>query len=117
MASISGCATTANFFELTPTTVENSGYWTGAHQNISVATLKLNSDGSGTICQDYNGSAKLLSVKKVSNKLYTQDGSFWKFRSNSADKLELEYGFGGKYILSADNNLSMITPACSKELK
>lgn len=72
----SGCATTANFFELTPTEANNYGYWTGAHSNVSVATLKLNKDGTGIICQDYQGEAKVQSIKKLGNKVYTQDGSF-----------------------------------------
>ncbi len=64
-----GCATTANFFELTPTGTNNHGYWTGAHNNVSVATLKLNQDGTGVICQDYQGEARVQSIKKVGNKV------------------------------------------------
>jgi hypothetical protein len=66
--SITGCVTTANFFDLKPTTMEYSGNWTGAHQNISVATLKIKQDGTGIICQDYNGVAKVVAIKKSKTK-------------------------------------------------
>ncbi|WP_289337782.1 J517_1871 family lipoprotein [Acinetobacter baumannii] len=112
----SGCATTANFFELTPTQTNNQGYWTGAHSNISVATLKLNQDGTGTICQDYQGAAKVQSIKKVANKVYTQDGSFWTIKNESDTNLELVYGAGGSYKLKKDDNGLNITPACKHKL-
>lgn len=111
-----GCATTENFFELTPTQTNNQGYWTGAHSNISVATLKLNQDGTGIICQDYQGAAKVQSIKKVGNKVYTQDGSFWTIKNESDTNLELVYGAGGSYKLMKDDNGLNITPACKHKL-
>ncbi|MCH4243761.1 J517_1871 family lipoprotein [Acinetobacter gerneri] len=117
LVSLSGCATTSNFYELTSSPTDKIGYWTGPHQNISVATLKLNSDGTGVICQDYNGVAKVVSVKKVENKIYTQDGSFWKIKNISENKLELAYGLGGSYFLNKDVNLTLVTPACLEKLK
>lgn len=115
--SITGCVTTANFFDLKSTTMEYSGNWTGAHQNISVATLKIKQDGTGIICQDYNGVAKVVAIKKVQDKIYTQDGSFWKIKNISSDNLELAYGMGGSYFLKKDDNLTLATPACLEKLK
>ncbi|EXC47691.1 J517_1871 family lipoprotein [Acinetobacter baumannii] len=113
---MSGCATTANFFELTPTEANNYGYWTGAHSNVSVATLKLNKDGTGIICQDYQGEAKVQSIKKLGNKVYTQDGSFWTIKSETNTNLELAYGAGGSYKLIKDDKKTNISPACKAKL-
>ncbi|EXD25980.1 J517_1871 family lipoprotein [Acinetobacter baumannii] len=113
---LGGCATTANFFELTPSQTENYGYWTGAHSNVSVATLKLNQDGTGIICQDYQGEAKVQSIKKVGNKVYTQDGSFWTIKAETNTNLELAYGAGGSYKLIKDDQKTNITPACKSKL-
>ncbi|HCU76584.1 MULTISPECIES: J517_1871 family lipoprotein [Acinetobacter calcoaceticus/baumannii complex] len=113
---MSGCATTANFFELTPTETNNYGYWTGAHSNVSVATLKLNKDGTGIICQDYQGEAKVQSIKKLGNKVYTQDGSFWTIKSETNTNLELAYGAGGSYKLIKDDQKTNISPACKAKL-
>lgn len=113
---LSGCATTANFFELTPTETNNYGYWTGAHLNVSVATLKLNKDGTGIICQDYQGEAKVQSIKKLGNKVYTQDGSFWTIKSETNTNLELAYGAGGSYKLIKDDQKTNISPACKAKL-
>lgn len=109
---LSGCATTANFFELSPTPTSNDGYWTGAHSNVSVATLKLNQDGTGIICQDYQGEAKVQSIKIVGNKVYTQDGSFWNIKTETDTHLDLAYGVGGSYKLIKDDRKVNITPAC-----
>lgn len=114
---LSGCATTANFFELKPSIMEYSGIWTGAHQNVSVATLKIKQDGTGIICQDYSGIAKVVAVKKVQDKIYTQDGSFWKIKNINSDNMELAYGIGGSYFLKKDDNFSLATPACLEKLK
>ncbi|MBJ9449517.1 J517_1871 family lipoprotein [Acinetobacter pittii] len=113
---LGGCATTANFFELTPSQTGNYGYWTGAHSNVSVATLKLNKDGTGIICQDYQGEAKVQSIKKVGNKVYTQDGSFWTIKAETNTNLELAYGAGGSYKLIKDDQKANITPACKSKL-
>lgn len=113
---LGGCATTANFFELTPSQAENYGYWTGAHSNISVATLKLNKDGTGIICQDYQGKSKVQSIKKVGNKVYTQDGSFWTIKAETSTNLELAYGAGGSYKLIKDDQKTNISPACKAKL-
>lgn len=110
------CTTTTNFFELKPTQVSNYGYWTGQHSNISVATLKLNQNGSGVICQDYHGKAKVQAIKKVDNKIYTQDGSFWTIKSEGPTNLELAYGAGGSYRLMKDDNSLNITPACKQKI-
>ncbi|MDR3027252.1 MAG: hypothetical protein LBV35_02205 [Acinetobacter sp.] len=114
---LSGCTTTANFFELKPSTMEYSGNWTGAHQNVSVATLKIKQDGTGIICQDYSGIAKIVAIKKVQDKIYTQDGSFWKIKNINSDNMELAYGMGGSYFLKKDDNFSLTTPACLEKLK
>lgn len=116
LASLFGCATTANFFELTPTHTSNSGYWTGPHSNVSVATLKLNQDGTGVICQDYQGEAKVQSIKKVGEKIYTQDGSFWTIRNEAEKSMDLAYTIGGSYKLLKDDQKTNVTPACRSKL-
>ncbi len=112
-----GCATTSNFYELSPTQTNNPGYWTGPHSNISVATLKVNQDGTGIICQDYQGEAKVQSIKKVGEKIYTQDGSFWTIKNETKNSMELAYGAGGSYKLLKDDQKTNVTPACKEKLK
>ncbi|CDG74748.1 hypothetical protein HPQ31_17980 [Acinetobacter nosocomialis] len=116
IALLDGCVSTANFFELSPTKTSNFGYWTGAHSNVSVATLKLEQDGTGIICQDYQGVAKVQSIKKVDNKIYTQDGSFWTIKVESPTDLEIAYGLGGSYKLIKDDQKAHITPACKAKI-
>lgn len=111
-----GCATTEDFFAIKPTPTSNVGLWTGAHNQISVATLKLNNDGTGIICQDYMGTAKSVSVKFHNNKIYTQDGSYWSFTEVSPDVLKLDYAIGGSYILKQDTDGKMVTPACKDKI-
>ncbi|MFH4221879.1 J517_1871 family lipoprotein, partial [Acinetobacter baumannii] len=74
---LAGCATTANFFDIHPTPVSNSGYWTGQFDRL-VGTLILESDGTGVICQDHLGTARVMSVKLLNDRLYSQDGTYWK---------------------------------------
>lgn len=114
--SLSGCATTADFYSLQSTRSEYAGQWTGAHKGISVATIKLDENGAGVICQDFNGVAKLNSVKKVDDKIYTQDGSFWRIKEFNPEKLTLAYGAGGSYFLTKDDSGQNVTPECKIKL-
>ena len=114
---LSGCSTTANFFELTPQPSSLTGVWTGPHQNISIATIIINNDGNGLVCQDYNGSARVTSVKRVGRKIYSQDGGFWNIKNESQDKFDLAYGLGGSYQLVRDSDYKNLTPACKDKLK
>lgn len=117
MATVSSYATANDFYKLKSTAFQSNGYWTGPHENISIATLVLNIDGTGTICQDYKGVAQLSSVKKVDDKIYNEDGRFWKFDGDGVESIALEYRDGGKYILTPDTDLKSATPACAEELK
>ncbi|MBF7694173.1 J517_1871 family lipoprotein [Acinetobacter pollinis] len=114
--ALTGCATTEDFFAIKPVPTSNIGLWTGAHNQISVATLKLNNDGTGIICQDYMGTAKSVSVKFYNNKIYTQDGSYWRFSELSPDTLKLDYAIGGSYVLKKDTDGKMVTPACKDKI-
>ena len=111
-----GCATTNNFFDIKATPVINSGYWTGSHDRL-VATLKLNADGTGIICQDGLGTARVMSVKKSNDRLYSQDGTYWNIRNESSTNLNLNYVIGGGYSMQKDDNLTLATPACLEKLK
>ena len=111
-----GCATTANFFELTPTPTNDSGYWTGQYDRL-VGTLRLNTDGTGLICQDAFGTARVMSVKVVGDKLYSQDGTYWKIANKTNSSMNLNYAIGGGYTMNKDDTLKNITPACAEKLK
>lgn len=114
--ALTGCATTANFFELQPTPVENSGYWTGQYDRL-VGTLKLNNDGTGVICQDAFGTARVMSVKMAGDRLYSQDGSYWKVVNQTTSSMKLNYAIGGGFDMKKDDDLIGITPACADKLK
>ncbi len=111
-----GCASTVNFFDVQTTPVQNSGYWTGQYDRL-VATLKLNSNGTGVICQDAMGTARIMSVKKSNDKLYSQDGTFWKVQNETSNSMKLNYAIGGGYEMKKDDNLSLVTLACLEKLK
>ena len=111
-----GCASTANFFELQPTPLESSGYWTGQYDRL-VGTLKLDANGTGVICQDAFGTARVMSVKVVGDKLYSQDGSYWKIANKTQNSMNLNYAIGGGFLMKKDDNLKEITPACAEKLK
>lgn len=113
---LAGCMSTANFFEVQATSVQNSGYWTGQYDRL-VGTLKLNADGTGVICQDGMGTARVMSVKKSKDKLYSQDGSFWKVQDETLSSMKLNYAIGGGYEMKKDDDLSLATPACKEKLK
>lgn len=111
-----GCATTANFFELQPTAISDSGYWTGQYARL-VGTLKLQKDGTGLICQDAFGTARVMSVKVVGDKLYSQDGTYWKIANKTDTAMSLNYAVGGGYAMKKDDELRSITPACAEKLQ
>lgn len=112
---LSGCATTHNFFEITPTQNKYNGLWTGQYDQL-VATLKLNEDGSGEICQDHFGTARVMSVKLANDRLYSQDGTYWKFIPQTPESIKLNYAIGGGYLMHKDDSRSKITPACKEKI-
>lgn len=111
-----GCATTHNFFDVQATPVNNHGSWTGQHDRM-VATLKLNQDGSGVICQDVFGNAKVMSAKRSGDRLYTQDGTYFKIQDETSTSMKLNFAIGGGFSMQKDDSLSLITPACREKLK
>ncbi len=113
---LAGCASTKSFFDVQATPVNNSGYWTGQYERL-VGTLKLNSDGTGVICQDGMGTARLMSVKKSNDRLYSQDGTYWKVQNETSTTMKLNYAIGGGYEMRKDDGLSLATPACLEKLK
>ncbi len=74
-------------------------------------------DGTGVICQDGMGTARVMSVKKSKDKLYSQDGSFWKVQDETLSSMKLNYAIGGGYDMKKDDDLSLATPACKEKLK
>lgn len=113
--TVTGCSTTHDYFSLQPTPMQPST-WTGQYDQL-VATVKINSDGTGVICQDVTGKAKLMSVKRVGDRLYSQDGTYWKIQNETPSSMRLNYAIGGGYSMQKDNDMKLITPACVKELK
>lgn len=111
-----GCATTHNFFDVQATPVTNSGVWTGQYDRM-IATLKLNHDGTGIICQDVFGNAKVMSAKRSGDRLYTQDGTYFKIQDETQTNMKLNFAIGGGYSMQKDDSLSLITPACREKLK
>ncbi|ELW9345353.1 J517_1871 family lipoprotein [Acinetobacter baumannii] len=116
LSSLAGCATTENFYSLQPSPLATYGQWSGAHKDISVATVQLNKDGTGVICQDFKGVAKLSAIKKIDGKIYTQDGSYWRIKEFNSEKLTLAYGAGGSYFLTKDDSGNNISPECKIKL-
>lgn len=113
---LQGCITAHNFFDIQPTPTVNSGSWTGQYDRL-VATLSLKSDGTGVICQDALGTARIMSVKKSNDRLYSQDGTYWKIQDQTPQTMKLNYAIGGGYLMKKDDNLVLATPACLEKLK
>ncbi|HAV3707901.1 J517_1871 family lipoprotein [Acinetobacter baumannii] len=110
-----GCVTAHNFFNIHPTPVSNYGYWTGQFDRL-VGTLQLERDGTGIICQDSLGTARVMSVKISNNRLYSQDGTYWKVVNSTPTSLELNYAIGGGYKMIKDDELKYASPACKDKL-
>lgn len=111
-----GCASTHNFIDVNNTTFNHPGYYTG-HYSRSLTTIKINQDGTGLICEDVIGTARVMSIKKSNDRLYTQDGSYWKIKSETENTLSLDYAFGGGYVMQKDDDLKLASPACLEKLK
>jgi len=110
------CATTHDYFSIVPTSSNNiSGLWTGQF-NTLVATLKLKSDGTGIICQDHLGTARVMSVKLSNDRLYSQDGTYWKLIQISPQVMKLNYAVGGGYTLQKDDGGNLVSPACKEKI-
>lgn len=116
LISLSGCATTQDFFSITPTPTNLAGTWTGQYEQL-VATLILKNDGTGQICQDHIGTARLISVKTLNDRLYSQDGSYWKIVPLNQNNFKLNYAIGGGFNMLSDNNQTLVSPACREKLK
>lgn len=113
--AISGCATTHDYYSIVPTQNINSGLWTGQYNSL-VATIKLNNDGNGIICQDHLGTARVMSIKISGDRVYSQDGTYWKLVQISPQVLKLNYAIGGGYTLQKDDAGNLITPACKEKI-
>lgn len=113
---MSGCMATHNFIDVAATPVTSSGYYTGQY-NRTITTIKINQDGTGLICEDVIGTARVMSIKKSNDRLYTQDGSYWKIKSETESTLSLDYALGGGYVVQKDNDLKLASPACLEKLK
>lgn len=116
IAFLSGCATTHDFFSINPTSTNLAGTWTGQYEQL-VATLILKENGTGLICQDHLGTARVVSVKVYNDRLYTQDGSYWKMVPVTQNNLKLNFAIGGGFNMLSDNDLTLISPACREKLK
>ncbi|WP_336034069.1 J517_1871 family lipoprotein [Acinetobacter bereziniae] len=112
---LGGCATTHDYFSIVPTQNKIDGLWTGQYDTL-VASLKLKADGTGIICQDHLGTARLMSVKLSNDRLYSQDGTYWKLVQVSPQIIKLNYAFGGGYTMQQDNSGTMVSPACKEKI-
>lgn len=112
-----GCISShVDYFSVKPTATSYSGIWVGKYENL-LMTLKLNPDGTGVICDDYMGKAKLQSTKFSNGRLYGQTGHSIQILDVKDNKMTVKYPFAGQNYFLKDDIGEHITPACKELLK
>lgn len=121
--TVSGCAMnnellSGKFSAITPKSTNLSGYWSGSGGPWLV-TVKFNSDGTGLMCQSYNGKDILDKIKVVDDVIYNQNNLKLKVVSKTDDKLTLKanYYMGATFNFTTDPLLKNASPYCESALK
>ena len=121
--TLSGCAMnndllSGQFSSITPKPTDLSGYWSGSGGPWLV-TIKFNDDGTGLMCQSYNGKDILDKIKVVDNVVYNQNNLKLKIISKSGEKLALkaDYYMGATFAFTPDPLLKIASPDCERSLK
>lgn len=108
-----------NFLDVKVTQPQVSGIWTVA-AGPGLSTIKLNSDGSGLMCESTGVQTTLLKIKHSNGKLFIQNGMTLTVTELSKEKLSAKTNysaFNAKLDYRADNNLELAAIPCAKELK
>ncbi len=120
---LTGCAATndlmsGQFSTVVPMPTNLSGNWSGSGGPWLV-TIKFNRDGTGLMCQSYNGKDILDKIKVVNDIIYNQNNLKLKIVSNSSEKLELKanYYMGASFNFTPDPFLKNASPYCEIALK
>lgn len=120
---LAGCAATndlmsGQFSTVVPMPTNLSGNWSGSGGPWLV-TIKFNRDGTGLMCQSYNGKDILDKIKVVNDIIYNQNNLKLKIVSNSSEKLELKanYYMGASFNFTPDPFLKNASPYCENALK
>ncbi|MFW2077381.1 J517_1871 family lipoprotein [Acinetobacter sp. ULE_I010] len=120
---LSGCAMnndllSGQFSAIKPKSTDLSGSWSGSGGPWLV-TIKFNSDGTGLMCQSYNGKDILDKIKVVGDVIYNQNNLKLKVISKTNDKLTLKanYYMGATFNFTPDPLLKNASPYCESALK
>ncbi len=120
---LSGCAMnndllSGQFSSITPKPTNLSGYWSGSGGPWLV-TVKFNSDGTGLMCQSYNGKDILDKIKVVDDVIYNQNNLKLKVVSKTNEKLILkaDYYMGATFNFTPDPLLKNASLYCESALK
>lgn len=119
---LSGCAMnndllSGSFSTIEPKATDLSGYWSGSGGPWLV-TVKFNSDGTGLMCQSYNGKDILDKIKVVDDVIYNQNNLKLKITSKTSEGLTLKanYYMGATFNFTPDPLLKNASPYCENAL-
>ncbi|WGO87976.1 hypothetical protein QFB56_14670 [Acinetobacter pittii] len=122
--ALGGCVTPAtqmlnnNFSEVQPKVPSTTGIWT-VSIGPGISTIKLESDGTGVLCEETSGHVVLNKIKYSDNMIYVQNGMTLKVATLNKDQLEAKTtlsAFNQNMLYKADNDLKSASLKCSKEL-
>lgn len=123
IATLSGCAMnndllSGQFSAIAPKSTDLSGYWSG-NGGPWLVTIKINSDGTGLMCQSYNGKDMLDKIKVVDDVIYNQNNLKLKVTSKASDKLVLkaDYYMGATFNFTPDPLLKNASLYCESALR
>lgn len=124
-AALVGCVSPATqmlnnkFLDAQITRPETVGIWTAALAG-GLSTIKLNEDGSGSMCEDSGNQVNVYQVRNSNDHLYIQNGMILKKTQINEEFLHVKTtlsAFNVEMKYRADNNLKLATPKCQKELE
>ena len=106
------------FSSIAPKSTDLSGYWSGSGGPWLV-TVKFNSDGTGLMCQSYNGKDILDKIKVVDDVIYNQNNLKLNVISKTSERLTLKasYYMGATFSFTPDPLLKNASPYCEKAFK
>lgn len=107
------------FLDVQLTPPSTSGVWTTAAGG-GLATIKLNSDGRGVMCQDNGRNLIVHQLRNSNDIIYNQSGTSLKVISIDPKLLVTKTtlsAFNVTLQFKGDNDLSLASPACLEKLK
>lgn len=121
---ISGCAASSDVMNnnfpavvVTAPPANMVGTWTGSMGPYST-TIKVDSDGAGSMCYSWNGKDVIARIKYSEGQIVVSDGSKLGVGevTESIMQVKANYYMGSSYTMYRDDELQIASPYCSKNI-